>query len=478
MTAVRGFFVFLVALVATVSSAADQEWYGIYMQGGKIGYASAMEQPITGDPSGASIRATSETVLRSALLSTDLDIRIVTESLLDSKRNLVSMRYETISNGRSQVMTAKFTKDQIRVRIENGGSVSNTVLPIPAGRRVVDDPMTTIEFSGTMKAYSLLVLDPTSGTLIENSIACKGKLQTDIKGISTQAYLVEITDPRSVTKVFFSEKGDLLKIEAAMGMLMFPEPKEVAMDLTHGVRVDLASSTSIKVTPPIANPTDSTEVKFRCTGVDLSSLPTGSNQTIVKSGDGFVVTIKPEGSTPATREAIAKQAIPIGSLASTMPEWLKPGLHVPCDEAKFKELAASIIGRERNPVKAADLIAKWVNDQMTPNAAIGVLRNANEILKSKEGVCRDYSILSATLLRAAGIPTRVISGMIYEDGQFYYHAWDEIWTGRTWLPVDSTRAYMPFDATHWKIGQGSVETAFTFKVLDGAKVELISVSHR
>ena len=110
---------------------------------------------------------------------------------------------------------------------------------------------------------------------------------------------------------------------------------------------------------------------------------------------------------------------------------------------------------------------------MKANAGIGVLRDAGEVLKTKEGVCRDYAILTATIMRAAGIPTRLCSGLVNWDGSFYYHAWVEVWDGKRWLGMDSTVPYLQISATHVKLGDGNVEEAFTFTFLDKVKIEVL-----
>lgn len=73
------------------------------------------------------------------------------------------------------------------------------------------------------------------------------------------------------------------------------------------------------------------------------------------------------------------------------------------------------------------------------------------LFDSKRGFCEHYASAFAVLMRAAGIPARVVTG--YQGGSFnrfadYWivrqsdaHAWDEIWIdGRGWLRVDPTSA--------------------------------------
>ncbi|MEJ5171845.1 MAG: transglutaminase-like domain-containing protein, partial [Fimbriimonadales bacterium] len=136
-------------------------------------------------------------------------------------------------------------------------------------------------------------------------------------------------------------------------------------------------------------------------------------------------------------------------------------------------LAKKIVGAETNAARAAAKIQDWVYRELQPNAGIGVLRDAREVLKTKEGVCRDYAILTAALLRAAGVPARLASGLIYDDGAFYYHAWAEAWTGRDWVGVDSTRSRRGLSPLYIKTAQGNVEEAYNFPFLGNAKLKVL-----
>lgn len=76
------------------------------------------------------------------------------------------------------------------------------------------------------------------------------------------------------------------------------------------------------------------------------------------------------------------------------------------------------------------------------------------LFDSKSGFCGHYASAFAALMRAAGIPARVVTG--YQGGTFnrfagYWilrqsdaHAWNEVWIdGRGWLRVDPTAAIAP-----------------------------------
>lgn len=73
---------------------------------------------------------------------------------------------------------------------------------------------------------------------------------------------------------------------------------------------------------------------------------------------------------------------------------------------------------------------------------------ANFLFISRSGNCEYFATAAAVLLRAAGIPTRLVVGFLADEwneyGGFYdvrqgqAHAWIEAWIDGGWLPVDAT----------------------------------------
>ena len=68
-----------------------------------------------------------------------------------------------------------------------------------------------------------------------------------------------------------------------------------------------------------------------------------------------------------------------------------------------------------------------------PNDYVPVI---DEMYISKKGICYDYSVMLASLLRYNGIPTKLIMG--YAPDIAEYHAWNEILIDGQWVAVDTT----------------------------------------
>lgn len=77
--------------------------------------------------------------------------------------------------------------------------------------------------------------------------------------------------------------------------------------------------------------------------------------------------------------------------------------------------------------------ASNIND-IAKNAAY--IPNINNIYTEKKGICYDYSVLLASMLRSVGVPTKVVTG--YTVNADVYHAWNNVYADSKWNVVDTT----------------------------------------
>jgi hypothetical protein len=117
-------------------------------------------------------------------------------------------------------------------------------------------------------------------------------------------------------------------------------------------------------------------------------------------------------------------------------------------------LAVRLAGNDRDPRVVAERINRWVHDSLEKVITVSV-PNAVQVLRTRRGDCNEHTQLFTALARAAGIPTRIATGLAYVNGKFYYHAWPEIHL-RTWVAVDPTFGQFPADAAHLRFVAGGL----------------------
>ena len=111
-----------------------------------------------------------------------------------------------------------------------------------------------------------------------------------------------------------------------------------------------------------------------------------------------------------------------------------------------------ILAETKDPWLAVEKLVSWVSANL--EYTISDSQTPLETLEKRTGNCQSHARLYASLARAAGIPTRYVSGLVYAEGKgFLYHSWAESFVGY-WLPVDPTFGEVPANATHIKLAEG------------------------
>lgn len=143
--------------------------------------------------------------------------------------------------------------------------------------------------------------------------------------------------------------------------------------------------------------------------------------------------------------------------------YLIPHTLIPYDqESEVVELAHSIVQNASTDLEVVQQIYYWVAhhiqyDQLKAEHlrdSCDYTPDLNEIIQQKRGICYDYAVLTAALLRVNGIPCKLIIGMAErEDHSELLHAWNMVWLeesgsicdgfeveGGHWIQLDLTVA--------------------------------------
>jgi len=126
-------------------------------------------------------------------------------------------------------------------------------------------------------------------------------------------------------------------------------------------------------------------------------------------------------------------------------EYLMPTRRTVPDE-ELAELALEL--RAESPTETIENVMAWVHDRLEYVPGVtGVQTSAVEAASAGRGVCQDFAHLSLALLRAAGIPSRYVSGYLHPktDAEIgaevsgESHACIDAWSG-SWWAFDPTNA--------------------------------------
>jgi transglutaminase-like putative cysteine protease len=127
---------------------------------------------------------------------------------------------------------------------------------------------------------------------------------------------------------------------------------------------------------------------------------------------------------------------------------------VQADDPRIQTLANELTAKARSPRARVQAIMDWMAANIEKRPVLS-LPDAVNTLTQRMGDCNEHAVLLAALARAAGIPTQIEAGLVYQRGRFYYHAWNRVHLGR-WVTVDALMGQMPADVTHIRLARGDL----------------------
>lgn len=106
--------------------------------------------------------------------------------------------------------------------------------------------------------------------------------------------------------------------------------------------------------------------------------------------------------------------------------------------------------------------------------------SASEVFDAPKGDCTEHSVLMSAACKSAGIPSRVIAGIVGEKDKFFYHMWVEVWIGE-WVEMDPTLNQTLVNERHIKLADGILSEDGLFNMtiaivqwINNIKIELVN----
>ena len=203
----------------------------------------------------------------------------------------------------------------------------------------------------------------------------------------------------------------------------------------------------IKSDIPISNPRQVKFIKIAFSGIDKNmNMPVDERQHCERKENEVLCRIfsqieDGDGPIKSRNHGWAKQ-------------YLQPSYIVPSHNRLIQQTAKEIVGSSDITHQQILLLLVWIKENIKQEP-VDVF-TALDVLDGKKAECQGLALLYTAFARALGIPTRVVSGIIYSRGYqgFLYHAWTESLVNGHWIAVDPTFQQMPADATHIKFIEG------------------------
>ena len=263
------------------------------------------------------------------------------------------------------------------------------------------------------------------------------KTKVDYEGKSVEAYEIQMHSGDLITRTWVGLDGIVLKEEGLTGIIQIKEEGWQIFDAMRkkkGSLPDLPNLFSVPSDKILEDPASLGRLKIKIT--------TPSEERVMDI---------PKQSLAGLDHIALPVTLDTPEIAKSM----QPSTWIESENPEMVAQSKKIVGGKVSALEASLAILKWVHENVSPVPSMGIPK-ATQVLVSKKGDCNEYTVLFTALARAAGIPTRMIAGLVYQDGRFFYHAWPEIYLGR-WIGVDPTFGQAPVDVTHIPLVEGGIE---------------------
>lgn len=436
--------------------SVEERWYVLMMQGQRAGYLKSVETTANG-------QITSSSDMHMEIKRGPINITVLMQTEF-----VETVDGKPVSMSNTQTLGAMATKT-VTVFTAEGSETTTTVgdqktvkkSPLPkegwmtpgAAERYIK-----AELAKGAKEMTVSTVDPTAGEgvlTITRKIVGDGNIDVFGKTVPAVKWEVAVDKFPGVKQVeYVNPGGDVLKSVTDMGGIKLEQlaaDKDLALSKLDAP--ELLESTTVKPSKPLHNPRHLKHATYRVSVAkeDLPDLPSSAGQTF-----------KRENATRALVEQDSQgvEVVPAEALQAAKARYLESSSTLKADD----EAIVALVKRARvdglKSAAAAEKIREFVHSYIaTKDMSVG-FATASEVARTKTGDCTEHAVLLAAMLRAAGVPSRCCSGLVYVDqfgnqeGIFGYHMWaqalveqkDGTWG---WQNVDATLPDgVPYDAAH------------------------------
>jgi hypothetical protein len=432
---------FAAAIPKLSAPPEGERWFSINLSGERVGFAR-----LNITKAGDGYRIDSEGSVKLRVMGFSREATSKETYLVGPDLALQSFTAENRIDGSPMVLKGSVTPKGIRIAIETGGGKKERTLK---QKGAVYPPQVLniyplMQGTAAGKKYKIATLDVESLKVKQVKVEVVG--DEALAAGTAAVHLKNDLYPMVDNDIWVDLKGNSLResVRDDLVVTLAEDEKSARLYLADAAlcKSDLVLDFSlVRVAPPLDRPDQLKKLSLEFAGIP-AALPIlqGKAQQATRLPDGKVVFTMPNpafapdpGEGPAAAD-------------------LEPAPRIPSDAPEIVAKKNEIIGTEKDPALAARLLAQWVAQEI--KGGVTDSQSPLETLINRSGNCQSHARLYAALARAAGIPTRFVSGLVYSPGQgFLYHSWAESYLNG-WVAIDPTFGEMPANATHVKLVEG------------------------
>lgn len=427
---------------ASTRSANETQWYAVFMQEAKIGYAMHQRAVKGQEVTHSNVF---KLVLNRETVSLPVSLSLDTVETLDGKPLRFSQTTVLGPMGGSK-KSGVIQNGKITLTTEEMGESATSTVAYPKDA-LMPEGATIFQKKMGLKPgtkYSYAEFDPDSMKALKHDIVVESAQSVPLlDGMHKLSPLQDTLDQGGqkmnvrlyVDSAYVSRKFELPMLGSKIVMIGCSEKYAKG---PNG-KLDIMKIGSVACPTAIANARQSTRGTFQLKVIDATmtlDFPVTDSQAVKKNSDGsYTITtelVKP-GHSPRPYAGEDPAAL----------EALKSGQYIQSDSPVIQAKAKEIVEGKADAYAAAKAIETWVSGYIDKKDLAVGYASALETLKTKAGDCTEHAVLVAALCRAAGIPCRLVVGVAYAQEfqglkqRFIGHAWNQVYVEGKWVDIDA-----------------------------------------
>ncbi len=368
--------------------------------------------------------------------ATTLNIHVETSAKVDAQLRPISGRFEKEDGSGKMVMTSRADGDQLRIEITQSGSTVKKSVPLENGLTYysaleheirenlragfrTERPIFVEEMAGVFQMQAEVAKAPAKGGAV---------------------FAVTIDMPNLKTIEMLDANGRvILSRTPAVASVAYPLGSPPPAGVSEGSN-DMMAMTTWPVKPLSITPK---AIRYRVWTDDARAfaVPEDSRQRVVNRTDKFLdVLVKGERSTHG------------GLRAKDRARFLSETQFEAIHDVNIVKTAKRVTNGANTTRERIDRLTTFVHEHVKAHDLDRTYAPAVTTLKEQKGDCTEKSVLLSALLKAEGIPTRLVEGVVVAGETLGYHEWVEAFVdGEGFIPADPTFGEFPASVERLKL---------------------------
>ncbi len=438
-------------------ASIEEDWFVLLNGDDRIGYMHTTERAAdNGDiTSGQTVK------IVMARAGTRIEIEVASAFVESAEGQPISASSTVTMGGRPMVTEVEFGDKSLKVTTGQAGRMTTQMKPPIEGDWMTPAAMGRYiqqQLAAGAETIHTRTVDVSSGlTPMEMTMQVRGREDVEVYGKVVPAIAWDATVsvmPGVTLREYVDDEGKSIKSTIALmpGMELTVLQADQALALSELTPAEMMAQTFVVPSRKIENPRTLAGAVYRLKTKDGRAVPpipqVGVQETSL-NGQVAVGLIESPGKWIDTEPYLRASSVLNHEDPNIQNAYSTAVMAMSESDPTAREIASRLRTFVHLTVKTKDLSVGFAT--------------ASDVARTRQGDCTEHAVYLAALMRAGGIPSRCVSGLVYADqfagheGIFGYHMWTQAWIdedgeglgqGR-WVDFDATLPNgVRFDATH------------------------------